>query len=1479
MLRRPTGRPLINIAPRKRRRITYEEADDDDEGFLALREKEATDPDDSESENKQKEPVLGAEFEDEDSSDDEDFVPGGDEDLDEDVAESDEGFPENEDDGNRQLVVHADFEDDDEESDEDFEPAPEKERDEDPDGSLEEPNQDDDDSEEEQEKPAEPPVDEQQGADQHAELSAADEAILKEIKSNYTRTKILKLHTAFPETPVAVIKFVLDGSKGEEAEAYEALTLGFRPAKPKSILAQTSNNSSPPKARSRKRKSSVEEDMDLDGAAPEETDVPEDLLQHYDHHGLPAGSIKSGKGLSFMAEVATRGSHSRHLVSRRSTSVNLGKGLTSTPAVDIESQEVEVSEVSSDTTSGTSSSEDSNSSSEEESEDAEVSEDSSSDSESGSDNSTDSSSNDDSAPEESSSKLDYSDTAANTKKSSIAKSERAPHPNIPPGSGNRNTTSRNQRRRASKALARLKNRGILPESTTTRELRQLDVTEATSPKEAQSALQTLRSDQASAEIDGSKLVKIEEFEARRRELLASLTSGGIEVAQSSSRNARKSSSVIHQEEIISATVSNGVSNEVTSNPFSTGPQPYKAKDNKFAGTNQKMQNTEDAFKISSKPTTTPASAEQTQTQPGSIGSHRIKLDSGAARRLLFGALGVRAPKTKRDEEKVRDELMKGIRPLRTKKAQTETSIKATNVTIDEHPDAWREKVIYRAVECVQEGIILSEPPFPFIQRWDPQQRGSRSGKRKKDQRDQPQYYEDELRIPKKQKRRKGKNSYAKEQEYPDASYQSTRQDSLRSEEPTQETSFEAGAQVEINDQLMSDLIAPTNASELLDDLPVLPDDPSTLSNLSADEVKPGMVIAFKQLDMSETTKWQPLVSTYRTAEVVEVEGSRLLVKLAKRDQAQSAKKYDDSGNRIYSKFEAPDVDDEDLEELEQEIQDDGLVETSFGELIEPKVVTAAREPRVIESILGDAVVVENDSVPVSNVEEAQEAQFSHVTETTLDSDAPENPILEDMALSDLQETDIRATNSKMLNESISSDSRQHIQDMIKDAGFRSSIPSSVMRDIQLYDTDSPSDAAKIEKLRKDVLDLDGVAGPLSPKFNGFGSNSLLSNEVSGADSSVPPERLQSSWKTIGSQETSSLPAQEVVQMVEASLSSIIGTDSQRDVLSESVEEASQGLKEPRRQRSISKLLNDVAVKGAQALWEGLAPKGKPSSPVVEYSQAKSAKDSNPSVEADPSTNIPYPKLSLGSSFHSQSQVTDHGRQPDFDFDDNTNLTTDTPKRAAEELEISGANDQDDTNAEPEPELPPHKSFDGVNEDVKVTEIELSSDDPFPTLEDVYTQPQVKPRNPICPPSKTETKVHSSSKKIDTALSDEESDQSTPKASQSKRLKTSQSLASQAPRFSQFLSQPPPASQHIDLTLVSSSDAEPEPKASIRKTIGLDSDGEHSESFKNPLSFDTDEDEESSGWKAKKKRQTSLGLKGSSQSSLNAKGVKRQATFR
>ncbi|KAM0280807.1 hypothetical protein ACHAQH_003837 [Verticillium albo-atrum] len=324
----------------------------------------------------------------------------------------------------------------------------------------------------------------------------------------------------------------------------------------------------------------------------------------------------------------------------------------------------------------------------------------------------------------------------------------------------------------------------------------------------------------------------------------------------------------------------------------------------------------------------------------SAASRRVKLNVDAGRRMLFGALGLRNPKTKADEEKLRSKLMKDVRPNanpRTTDAESNQGIDAIQATKDieeEDPDAWRQKINCRAVECCDEGIELSEPPFPFVQRWDPQQQFDQwknKGKRKRPRRNASQYYEGEdSQAWKRQRHADGDENY-------DVSYV-TEGDYTHDDIVLQ---YDDAPEEEV---AMAQQVAAESQHSEVEDLPPLPEDLSTLKDLLPGEAKPYMVITWKRWLLSAQTSWQPqLVSV--AAVVVKAEGDdgtglRLLLAMRDRGLDKPEKTYDEgTGKRIYDKFEAPDVDED--EDEEEDETDNGYRDVQFSELIEPKILLAA----------------------------------------------------------------------------------------------------------------------------------------------------------------------------------------------------------------------------------------------------------------------------------------------------------------------------------------------------------------------------------------------------------------------------------------------------------------------------------------------------------------------------------------------------------
>ncbi|KAL2263911.1 hypothetical protein VTK26DRAFT_4471 [Humicola hyalothermophila] len=261
---------------------------------------------------------------------------------------------------------------------------------------------------------------------------------------------------------------------------------------------------------------------------------------------------------------------------------------------------------------------------------------------------------------------------------------------------------------------------------------------------------------------------------------------------------------------------------------------------------------------------------------------------------------------------------------------------------EEDPEAWRKKIIYRGVECCYDGVELSEPPFPFVQRWDPQQqyfsRDKRGGRSKRKQRNQMEYQDEESRAS--IKRRKydgaftghdagddGGSSYLAQKDGTGGEDTILNYDDEPQEQPP-ETKESPG-------QRMDE-----------EDLPPLPNDLTSLPLLQAGEAKVGMVLTWKQWLLSKATNWQPQVSNL-TGVVVEVlEDNSVKVQLAKRDRNldQNEKVYDEDGNRVYDKFELPGMDEEADEEAEQ-----GYRTLDFSEMIEPRILQPAT-PTVRNSI-------------------------------------------------------------------------------------------------------------------------------------------------------------------------------------------------------------------------------------------------------------------------------------------------------------------------------------------------------------------------------------------------------------------------------------------------------------------------------------------------------------------------------------------------
>ena len=332
---------------------------------------------------------------------------------------------------------------------------------------------------------------------------------------------------------------------------------------------------------------------------------------------------------------------------------------------------------------------------------------------------------------------------------------------------------------------------------------------------------------------------------------------------------------------------------------------------------------------------------------------RSRLDTASTKRLIFGSLGLRTPKTKEEEDTLRRKLSANVqRPVQNAQANGDLD---SSGQVNYSDSSWKNMVDSQGVECCYDDVELSTPPFPFVQRWDPQQqdwlnqdrRKRRNAKNKRRRRNNSQYYQEDENF-EDYKYEYGQTDYPNYQTLPYDDNTGERDDAaeqipfdgndLSTNGAIQLASETDSIQAAVNRQLLEDTNSyPTTveASTGLD-LPDLPTDLSLLEVLSAKSAKPGAIIAFKQLDMSEKTNWCPIISSYRTAKVNEVLDDAVLnVTLASRDVQRKEKRYDpETGERVYDRFEMP-------SDNEESDLDESRLELSLLDMIEPKIVMSA----------------------------------------------------------------------------------------------------------------------------------------------------------------------------------------------------------------------------------------------------------------------------------------------------------------------------------------------------------------------------------------------------------------------------------------------------------------------------------------------------------------------------------------------------------
>ena len=491
-----------------------------------------------------------------------------------------------------------------------------------------------------------------------------------------------------------------------------------------------------------------------------------------------------------------------------------------------------------------------------------------------------------------------SDASSDSSDSSDSDSENeappAPKPQPPavisaPGEGSIRTKKSNNRLKLRRRLSKLKELGALPDEADFDALRAWEAKNDGwfNPEQSISSEAPAKSEQpeqssektAKQQKKDKKEQEQKEFEARRQKLLRDLASGnGVDVDETSEKENHP--------------------------PRTSAVEP---------------------------PAEQVPDEDQPEKESSKEASHRRTLDIASSRRMLFGSLGMRTPKTKEDEEETRRKLAAKASASGPQKRPSQVAQDADQMDEDEDESDgdsdWMNKLDVRAVECVYPEIELTAPPYPFVQRWDKEanalireQKGP-GKKRKRKQRIQVYHNEEEY--------DENGNWYGDDyyqgddQNYYEAAIDPYYQGHYAGEaEGDGQLNYDEGPEPE-----------PT-ANGVFDDLPLPPSDMGLVPDLSESELEVGAIIAFRQLDMSKATNWQPQMSEYRVAEVRSVKEQGVInVLLAKRDRKRPSAN-EDTELRQFSKFEVPDL-------ANDEQEDDGYRELAFAELSDPKLLQSA----------------------------------------------------------------------------------------------------------------------------------------------------------------------------------------------------------------------------------------------------------------------------------------------------------------------------------------------------------------------------------------------------------------------------------------------------------------------------------------------------------------------------------------------------------
>jgi hypothetical protein len=256
-----------------------------------------------------------------------------------------------------------------------------------------------------------------------------------------------------------------------------------------------------------------------------------------------------------------------------------------------------------------------------------------------------------------------------------------------------------------------------------------------------------------------------------------------------------------------------------------------------------------------------------------------------------------------------------------------------------------------------------------------------------------------------------------------------------------------------------------------------------------------MVVTWKQWLLSRATNWQPQISSLTGVVVNVLDDTTLEVRLAKRDRNldHNEKLYDDDGNRVYDKFELPDMDDEGDVAAEQ-----GYRTLDLADMIEPRILSPTPEPLRTTSpdhqlSPTEQSLVHRDTTQPAELDDGVSAtpEGAQVERNGANAAQADTSTQHDGGGSMVSETP--ALQAPIVT-SIPEDRRHEISLMIDDAGFRKDVDPSL-------DLNSPSQ--QLEEMAHDatllVSEVSEVQGRTSPQ---------LPSQLTSNNSDSQPVRLQ-----------------------------------------------------------------------------------------------------------------------------------------------------------------------------------------------------------------------------------------------------------------------------------------------------------------------------------------------------------------------------------